>query len=207
MVQQAEPQQTFQVPELGKTDSAYTSTSSKLEENKTEHQESKPDVSEQPNTSVVKEGEINLIRQTGPKQLQRPDKKTFTYIKEQETKLALVVNLTEDEISTRRALGIWVYLTEMEKVKYLFKIYQNLVNGSFLLNAMTGGTTRSRCTATTCRSRLKIEGDHGMRWRSSQHDRRPDDDRRRQPDGLYCEHILLPDYSDHAGDRPISEQE
>ncbi|KAL8462560.1 hypothetical protein ACS0TY_033555 [Phlomoides rotata] len=30
--------------------------------------------------------------------LQRPDKKTFTYIKEQETKPALVVNFTKDEI-------------------------------------------------------------------------------------------------------------
>ncbi|KAL8487491.1 hypothetical protein ACS0TY_023972 [Phlomoides rotata] len=40
----------------------------------------------------------------------------------------LVVNLTEDEISTRRAWGVWVYLTEMDKVKYPFKIYQNLGN-------------------------------------------------------------------------------
>ncbi|KAL8528307.1 hypothetical protein ACS0TY_005930 [Phlomoides rotata] len=80
-VQQAEPQQAFQVPEPGKANSAYTSTFSKLEENKTEHQESKPD-------------------------LQRPDKKVFTYIKEQETKPALVVNLTKDEISRRRAWGV-----------------------------------------------------------------------------------------------------
>ncbi|KAL8552788.1 hypothetical protein ACS0TY_001463 [Phlomoides rotata] len=35
--------------------------------------------------------------------LQRPDKKAFTYIKKQETKPALVVNLTKDEISTMRA--------------------------------------------------------------------------------------------------------
>ncbi|KAL8548042.1 hypothetical protein ACS0TY_007374 [Phlomoides rotata] len=48
--------------------------------------------------------------------LQRPDKKAFTYIKEQETKPALVVNLTEDEISTRRAWGVWVCITEMDKV-------------------------------------------------------------------------------------------
>ncbi|KAL8501303.1 hypothetical protein ACS0TY_020737 [Phlomoides rotata] len=75
--------------------------------------------------------------------LRRPDKKAFTYIKEQETKPALVVNLTEDEISTRRALGVWVCLTEMDKVKYPFKIYQNYVNGPFLLNTMTGATTRS----------------------------------------------------------------
>ncbi|KAL8481207.1 hypothetical protein ACS0TY_027651 [Phlomoides rotata] len=38
--------------------------------------------------------------------LQRPDKKAFTYIKEQETKPVLVINLTEDEISTRRARGV-----------------------------------------------------------------------------------------------------
>ncbi|KAL8555633.1 hypothetical protein ACS0TY_003438 [Phlomoides rotata] len=67
-VHQAEPQQAFQVPEPGHADSAYTSTSSKLEENKTKHQDSKPGVSEQPNTFEVKEGEINLRPQTGPKQ-------------------------------------------------------------------------------------------------------------------------------------------
>ncbi|KAL8462042.1 hypothetical protein ACS0TY_033208 [Phlomoides rotata] len=74
--------------------------------------------------------------------LQRLDKKAFSYIKEQEMKLALVVNLTEDEISTRRAWRVWGCLTEMDKVKYPFKIYQNSVNGSFLLNTMTGITTR-----------------------------------------------------------------
>ncbi|KAL8519617.1 hypothetical protein ACS0TY_010520 [Phlomoides rotata] len=74
--------------------------------------------------------------------LQRPDKKVFTYIKEQETKPTLVVNLTEDGISTKRAWGVWVCLTEMDKVKYPFKIYQNSVNISFLLNAMTRATTR-----------------------------------------------------------------
>ncbi|KAL8520344.1 hypothetical protein ACS0TY_011042 [Phlomoides rotata] len=30
----------------------------------------------------------------------------------------------------------------MEKVKYPFKIYQNSVNGSFLLNSVAGATTR-----------------------------------------------------------------
>ncbi|KAL8494370.1 hypothetical protein ACS0TY_025255 [Phlomoides rotata] len=35
--------------------------------------------------------------------LQRLDKRVFTYIKEQETKPELVIDLTEDEISTRRA--------------------------------------------------------------------------------------------------------
>ncbi|KAL8531143.1 hypothetical protein ACS0TY_007962 [Phlomoides rotata] len=74
--------------------------------------------------------------------LQRPDKKTFSYIKEQEMKPTLVVNLTEDEISTRRAWGVWFCLTEMDKVKYSFKIYQNSINESFQLNSMTGSTTR-----------------------------------------------------------------
>ncbi|KAL8510654.1 hypothetical protein ACS0TY_017463 [Phlomoides rotata] len=71
-----------------------------------------------------------------------PDKKAFTYIKEQETKPELVVNLTEDEISTRRAWGFWVCLTEMDKLKYSCNIYQKSVNRSFLLNSMTGSTTR-----------------------------------------------------------------
>ncbi|KAL8533581.1 hypothetical protein ACS0TY_009835 [Phlomoides rotata] len=74
--------------------------------------------------------------------LQRSDKRVLTYIKEQETKPVLVVNLTEDEISTRRAWGVWVCLIEMDKVKYPFKIYQNSVNESFLLNAMIEGITR-----------------------------------------------------------------
>ncbi|KAL8456863.1 hypothetical protein ACS0TY_034917 [Phlomoides rotata] len=95
IVQQAEPPRAFQVPEPGKADSAYTSFSSKekgqqaepsqgvpviepgqaitastssfsnLEE--TEHQTSKPDVSDQPGTSGVKEGEINLRPQKGTK--------------------------------------------------------------------------------------------------------------------------------------------
>ncbi|KAL8525875.1 hypothetical protein ACS0TY_015201 [Phlomoides rotata] len=94
-VQQAEPQQVFQVPESGQADSANTrpsfkenvhqgellqgfqvlgsgeaisthiSSSSNLEE--TEHQTSKPDVSGKPNTSGVKEGEISLRPQKGPK--------------------------------------------------------------------------------------------------------------------------------------------
>ncbi|KAL8524681.1 hypothetical protein ACS0TY_014328 [Phlomoides rotata] len=74
--------------------------------------------------------------------LQRPDRRAFSYIKEQETKPELVIDLTEYEISTRRACGIWVCLTEMDKVKYLFKIYQNSTNGSFLLNTMTSKGTR-----------------------------------------------------------------
>ncbi|KAL8507845.1 hypothetical protein ACS0TY_018402 [Phlomoides rotata] len=38
--------------------------------------------------------------------LQRPDKRSITYIKEQETEPELVIDLTKDEISTRRAWGI-----------------------------------------------------------------------------------------------------
>ncbi|KAL8515562.1 hypothetical protein ACS0TY_014304 [Phlomoides rotata] len=74
--------------------------------------------------------------------LQMPDPRASTYIKAQETKPALVVNLTEDEVSTRRAWGVWICLMEMDKVKYPFKIYQNYVNGSFLLNSMTETTNR-----------------------------------------------------------------
>ncbi|KAL8541378.1 hypothetical protein ACS0TY_002582 [Phlomoides rotata] len=91
-VDQVEPRQVSQVLEPGKADSAYTrpspkkkgqlvelsqgvpvielgqaSSSSNLEE--TEHQASKPDVSGQPTTSGVKEGEISLRPQKGPKQV------------------------------------------------------------------------------------------------------------------------------------------
>ncbi|KAL0339275.1 UNVERIFIED_CONTAM: hypothetical protein Sangu_1449600 [Sesamum angustifolium] len=47
----------------------------------------------------------------------------------------------EDDISTRRAWGLWVCLTEMDKVKYSFKIFSNKMNGSFMLNSMTGKNT------------------------------------------------------------------
>ncbi|KAL8501870.1 hypothetical protein ACS0TY_021109 [Phlomoides rotata] len=96
-VQQAEPQQLFQVPKPRKADSAYTSPSStenvhqgellqgfqvlgsgevifahtsyssKLEE--TEHEELKSDVSGQPRTYGVKEGEISLRPQKGLKRV------------------------------------------------------------------------------------------------------------------------------------------
>ncbi|KAL8499774.1 hypothetical protein ACS0TY_019665 [Phlomoides rotata] len=246
-VHQVEPRQVPQVIEPGKADPAYishspkekgqlaepsqgipvtepghTSSSSNLEE--TEHQASEPDVSGQPTTSGVKEGETSLRPQKGPKpadtntagshwffnhawemllkgmefdtahfitdvsdwvgnavkeswhnnphlkrgdeleikfitvasedmtnhirypsfhfmKLQRPDHRSANYIKHQETKPELVINLTEDDVTTRRTWGVWVCLTEMDKVKYPFKIYQNSVNGSFLLNTMTGNTT------------------------------------------------------------------
>ncbi|KAL8488644.1 hypothetical protein ACS0TY_024804 [Phlomoides rotata] len=63
-------------------------------------------------TNAIKYSSFHFMK------LQRPDKMVFTYIKEQETKLALVVNLTKDEISTRRVWAIWVCLTEMDKVKF-----------------------------------------------------------------------------------------
>ncbi|KAL8552943.1 hypothetical protein ACS0TY_001568 [Phlomoides rotata] len=192
-----------------RTNSAYTSSSSKLEENKTENQELKPDVSNHAggitvhgktysndqdsgqnilslmylvnirdfgnskeqiplmltdvhesrhNNPHLKRGEeleikfISIASEDTTNEIkypsfhfmkpQRLDKRAFTYIKQQEMKPALVVNLTEDEISVRRAWGVWICLTEMDKVKYPFKIYQNLVNESFSLNTMTGGTIR-----------------------------------------------------------------
>ncbi|KAL8464445.1 hypothetical protein ACS0TY_034102 [Phlomoides rotata] len=64
-VHQGEPLQGFQVLGSGETISTHTSSSSNLEE--TEHQVSKPDVLGQPSTSGVKEGEISLRPQKGPK--------------------------------------------------------------------------------------------------------------------------------------------
>ncbi|KAK4388423.1 putative pectinesterase/pectinesterase inhibitor 28, partial [Sesamum angolense] len=40
----------------------------------------------------------------------------------------LVSAISEDDISTRRAWGLWVCLTEMDKVKYPFKIFSNKEN-------------------------------------------------------------------------------
>ncbi|KAL8468163.1 hypothetical protein ACS0TY_031416 [Phlomoides rotata] len=60
--QQAEPSQEVPVIEPGQT-----SSSSNLEE--TEQQASKPDISGQPTISGVKEGEISLRTQKGPKQV------------------------------------------------------------------------------------------------------------------------------------------
>ncbi|KAL8506552.1 hypothetical protein ACS0TY_017442 [Phlomoides rotata] len=112
--QLAELPQGVQVIEPGQVKYANTSSSSKLEE--TSHQAFKPDKSDQPSTSGVKKGEINLKPQKGPKQLQRPDRKTFTYISEQKTKLELMVNLTEDEISTRRAWEVWGALPDLPMI-------------------------------------------------------------------------------------------
>ncbi|KAL8457015.1 hypothetical protein ACS0TY_035016 [Phlomoides rotata] len=86
---------------------------------------------------LIRTGSLSMTQKE-----KRPDHRASTYIKTQKTKPVLVVNLTEDEVSTRRAWGVWVYLTEMDKVEYPFKIYQNSVNGSFLLNTMMGNTTR-----------------------------------------------------------------
>ncbi|KAL0446822.1 UNVERIFIED_CONTAM: hypothetical protein Slati_1810100 [Sesamum latifolium] len=73
--------------------------------------------------------------------LQRPDMVAFNKIKVASREAPLVSVISEDDISTRRAWGLWVCLTEMEKVKYPFKIFSNKLNGSFLLNSMTGKST------------------------------------------------------------------
>ncbi|KAL2235859.1 UNVERIFIED_CONTAM: hypothetical protein Sindi_1318100 [Sesamum indicum] len=73
--------------------------------------------------------------------LQRPDMVAFNKIKAASEEAPLVSAISEDSISTRRAWGLWVCLTEMDKVKYPFKIFSNKVNGSFLLNSMTGKST------------------------------------------------------------------
>ncbi|KAL0444675.1 UNVERIFIED_CONTAM: hypothetical protein Slati_2190200 [Sesamum latifolium] len=69
--------------------------------------------------------------------LQRPDMVAFNKIKPATGEAPLVSAISEDDISTRRAWGLWVCLTEMDKVKYPFKIFLNKLNGSFLLNFMT----------------------------------------------------------------------
>ncbi|KAL0297708.1 UNVERIFIED_CONTAM: hypothetical protein Sradi_6822900 [Sesamum radiatum] len=73
--------------------------------------------------------------------LQRPYMVTFNRIKVASEEAPLVSGISEVDISTRRAWGLWVCLTEMDKVKYTFKIFSNKVNGSFLLNSMTGKST------------------------------------------------------------------
>ncbi|KAL0440167.1 UNVERIFIED_CONTAM: hypothetical protein Slati_2499700 [Sesamum latifolium] len=65
----------------------------------------------------------------------------FNKIKATTGEAPLISAISEDDISTRRAWGLWVYLTEMDKVKYPFKIFLNKLNGSFLLNSMTGKST------------------------------------------------------------------
>ncbi|KAL8507567.1 hypothetical protein ACS0TY_018198 [Phlomoides rotata] len=66
-VQQSEPQKVFQVLGSGGAISAHTSSFSNLEE--TKHAASKPDDSGQPGTSGVKEGEISMRPQKGPKRV------------------------------------------------------------------------------------------------------------------------------------------
>ncbi|KAL0444333.1 UNVERIFIED_CONTAM: hypothetical protein Slati_2156000 [Sesamum latifolium] len=65
----------------------------------------------------------------------------FNKIKTATGEAPLVSAISEDDISTRRAWGLWVCLTEMDKVKYPYKIFLNKLNGSFLLNSMTGKST------------------------------------------------------------------
>ncbi|KAL0435000.1 UNVERIFIED_CONTAM: hypothetical protein Sradi_0207900 [Sesamum radiatum] len=57
----------------------------------------------------------------------------FNKIKIATGEALLVSAISEDDISTRRAWGLWVCLTEMDKVKYQFKIFSNKMNGLFLL--------------------------------------------------------------------------
>ncbi|KAL0427878.1 UNVERIFIED_CONTAM: hypothetical protein Slati_2962600 [Sesamum latifolium] len=70
--------------------------------------------------------------------LQRPDMVVFNKIKAATGEAPLVSAISEDDISTRRAWGLWVCLTEMDKVKYPFKIFSNKLNRSFMLNSMIG---------------------------------------------------------------------
>ena len=63
-------------------------------------------------------------------------------IKASSEDIPLIAAVTEDQITTRRAWGFWVCLTEMDKVKFPFKFFHNSANRSFLLNTMTGKTTR-----------------------------------------------------------------
>ncbi|KAL0336711.1 UNVERIFIED_CONTAM: hypothetical protein Sradi_4883000 [Sesamum radiatum] len=53
--------------------------------------------------------------------LQRPDMVAFNRVKAASDEAPLVSAISEDDISTRRAWGLWVCLTEMDKVKYPFK--------------------------------------------------------------------------------------
>ncbi|KAL0378302.1 UNVERIFIED_CONTAM: hypothetical protein Sradi_3135700 [Sesamum radiatum] len=67
--------------------------------------------------------------------------KAFNKIKTATGEAPMVSAISEDDISTRRAWGLWICLTEMDKVKHLFKTFSNKMNGSFLLNFMTGKST------------------------------------------------------------------
>ncbi|KAK4384675.1 movement protein [Sesamum angolense] len=71
----------------------------------------------------------------------RPDMVAFNRIKAASEEAPLVSSISEDDISTKRAWVSWICLTEMDKVKYPFKIFSNKMNGSFLLNSMTGKNT------------------------------------------------------------------
>ncbi|KAL0437789.1 UNVERIFIED_CONTAM: hypothetical protein Sradi_0486800 [Sesamum radiatum] len=65
----------------------------------------------------------------------------FNKIKTAIGEAPMVSAISEDDIFTTRTWGLWVCPTEMDKVKYPFKISSNKVNGSFLLNSMTGKST------------------------------------------------------------------
>ncbi|KAL0327387.1 UNVERIFIED_CONTAM: hypothetical protein Sangu_1816700 [Sesamum angustifolium] len=65
----------------------------------------------------------------------------FNKIRAASEEAPLVSAMSEDDISTRRAWGLWVCFTEMDKVKYPFKIVSNKINGSLLLNSIIGRST------------------------------------------------------------------
>ena len=73
--------------------------------------------------------------------LQRPNMQAMDGIKPPPEGSVLISPLSEDDITTRRAWGLWVCLTEMDKVKYAFKFFQKTANGSFMVNTMTSHTT------------------------------------------------------------------
>ncbi|KAL0367069.1 UNVERIFIED_CONTAM: hypothetical protein Sradi_3597000 [Sesamum radiatum] len=60
-------------------------------------------------------------------ELQRPDMVAFNKMKVATGEAPLVSAISEDDISTRRAWRLWVCLTEMDKVKYPFKIFSNKI--------------------------------------------------------------------------------
>lgn len=48
----------------------------------------------------------------------------------------MVISLSEDDISIRRAWKLWVCFIKINKLKYPFKIFPNKLSVSFLLNSI-----------------------------------------------------------------------
>ncbi|KAL0431292.1 UNVERIFIED_CONTAM: Disease resistance protein RGA2 [Sesamum radiatum] len=74
-------------------------------------------------------------------QTTKPDMVAFNKIKAATGEAPLISAISEDDISTRTTWGLWVCFTEIDKVKYPFKIFSNKLNESFLLNSMTEKST------------------------------------------------------------------